>query len=128
MEDINKEIYQKYDRIISKTLINLYSAAKSTNEIFFKGISKDSLDDLCLLQIAKLGSNMWGYKVYTNLGFWGNHYLTKKLGFKPRLKKYHIEPEEVINCFDLENFVAESENETVDVYSKIYKEYYEKGK
>ena len=119
-----KKDYEIFDRIVNKTLINIYSKAKETNRIYFSEVVSDSIPDWCVLKIAHIAQQFWGFRIYTNLNPFANWYLSKKLKIYPKIKTCLKEAEDTIKITELQKFIVNSEDRLIDIYSDIYSEYY----
>lgn len=120
---MKEDLYNLYDRIINKTLVNIYSLSKEDKKILLTNFNYEDKEDKTILEIAKIAQSLWNFNIEISCSFFD--YLKIKRQNKDfcikRCKRYS---DKRINVKDTKDFVSESENVDSTIYSEIYIDYY----
>lgn len=123
-EDNN--IFQKYDSIISATLLNIQAESKN-KEIILGNFNENNINHLYFFEISKMAQTCWNFTIILDMPLF-NFFKFKIKNQKLNLKKMKKEQNNhKINIDEILNFIQESFEESERIFSNIYCTYYKKG-
>ena len=59
--------YNKYDKIVQDTLVNIYSTAKESGKIVLTNFNPDIDTNKCVFEVAKIAKNLWNFELQVDL-------------------------------------------------------------
>lgn len=120
---MDNETYQKYDRMVQATLINIYTMSKDDNKVILVNFDPKTDTDKCVVEIAKISQSLWNFDIEVDLPLF--KFLMFKIKNKDaRVKRYKKYSEKKVDVQELKMFVSKAYVETTMIYKKIYDTYY----
>lgn len=120
---MDNETYQKYDRMVQATLINIYTMSKDDNKVILVNFDPKTDTDKCVVEIAKISQSLWNFDIEVDLPLF--KFLMFKIKNKDaRFKRYKKYSEKKVDVQELKMFVSKAYVETTMVYKEIYDAYY----
>lgn len=120
---MDNETYQKYDRMVQATLINIYTMSKDNDKVILVNFDPKIDTDKCVIEIAKISQSLWNFDIEVDLPLF--KFLMFKIKNKDaRIKRYKKYSEKKVDVQELKMFVSKAYVETTMVYKEIYDTYY----
>ena len=120
---MKEDLYNLYDRIINKTLVNIYSLSKENKKILLTNFNYEDKEDKTILEIAKIAQSLWNFNIEISCSFF-DYLKIKRQNKDFNIKRYKKYSDKRIDVKDTKDFVSESENVDSTIYSEIYIDYY----
>ena len=126
---MDQQYYQKLDRIVETTLINIYSLSKDKQKIVLDNFNPKNKEHLYFFHVALMARNMFSFPIEVNLGAIDTWFLNWKIRkFYDKINRN--QNEKGINVEQILSFMRSALDEIDEdfSYSEIYEEYYSNRK
>lgn len=123
------ELYNKYDKIINITMVNLYTLSKDKNEIVLSNIDRKNKDHLYILRIAIIAKDIYNFPLKLHTSFWNWFCLNWRMRKLSRRVPREKGEENLIDTAQLIDFMREPISEYMGVdfkFGDIYNAFYRK--
>lgn len=118
-------IFQKYDNIVTSTLLNIQAESKN-KEIILGNFNKDNINHLYFFEMSKIAQTCWNFTIFLDmplLKYLKFKFKNRKLNLKKMKKRqasYKVDIDKILN------FIQQSFEESECIFSNIYHTYYKK--
>lgn len=123
-----EDIYNKYDRIIQATLLNISASSKHSNSIVLKDFDYNDPNHLYFFEVVKMANTFWSTKIILDMPFF--KYLLfkrkhKNLDIKKATKK-ELSGSNSIDIYKILSFIQKAFEENNRIFMDIFEAYYKK--
>lgn len=122
-----EEKHNLYDRIITTTMINMYSLSKEKEEIILKNVDPNNISHLFMIEVAKIVNLYWGFKIKIQTSFFNFRKLKKQCRLSKKNTKRISLKKENYTAIKIEKFLKDIQKayETKpSIFRDIYDAYY----
>ena len=102
---MKEDLYNLYDRIINKTLVNIYSLSKEDKKILLTNFNYEDKEDKTILEIAKIAQSLWNFNSEISCSFF-DYLKIKKQNKNFNIKRCRRYSDKKIDVKDVKNIVS----------------------